>query len=73
MSRSSRARSTFPVVGRVNDATERIEAGDLVIVDGDHAQVLIRPSEDIRQSATATIEARTRRRAYYDSSAIRRR
>ncbi|MFZ3235155.1 MAG: phosphoenolpyruvate--protein phosphotransferase [Stellaceae bacterium] len=57
----------LPVVGRVNGATQRIDAGDLVILDGDHAQVLIRPSEDIRQSATATIEARTRRRAYYDS------
>jgi len=57
----------MPVVGRVEDATDRIDAGDVVIVDGDHAQILIRPSEDIRQSATSTIEARTRRRAYYDS------
>jgi phosphotransferase system enzyme I (PtsP) len=57
----------LPVVGCVDGATERIDAGDLLVLDGDHAQILIRPSEDIRQSATATIEARTRRRAYHDS------
>jgi phosphotransferase system enzyme I (PtsP) len=57
----------IPVVGRVADATSRIEAGDLVIVDGDHAQILARPSEDIRQSAAAAVEARTRRRAFYET------
>jgi phosphotransferase system, enzyme I, PtsP len=51
----------------VENATNRIEAGDIVIVDGEHAQILIRPSEDIRQSTTATIEARTRRRAFHES------
>ena len=55
------------VVARVDDAASRIEAGDIVIVDGDHAQVLIRPREDIRQSVAATVEARTRRRAIYDT------
>jgi phosphotransferase system, enzyme I, PtsP len=57
----------IPVVARVEEATNRIEAGDIVIVDGDHAQVLIRPSEDIHQSVAATVEARTRRRAMYDA------
>jgi phosphotransferase system enzyme I (PtsP) len=56
----------IPVVARVEDAASRIEAGDIVIVDGDHAQVMIRPSEDIHQSVAATVEARTRRRAIYD-------
>ncbi len=56
----------IPVVARVDDAASRIEAGDIVIVDGDHAQVLIRPREDIRQSVAATVEARSRRRAIYD-------
>src|SRR6516162_2876475 len=55
------------VLGRVEDATSRIEAGDLVIVDGDHAQILVRPSEDIRQSVAAAVEARTRRRAFYET------
>ena len=57
----------IPVVGRVDNATSRIEAGDIVVVDGDHAQVLIRPSDDIQQSVAAAIEARTRRRAFYDT------
>jgi phosphotransferase system, enzyme I, PtsP len=53
----------IPAVGRVDDATGRTEAGDIVIVDGDHAQVLIRPSEDVHRSAIAMIEARARRQA----------
>jgi phosphotransferase system enzyme I (PtsP) len=57
----------IPVLGRVEGATSRIENGDIVIVDGDHAQLLVRPSEDIRQSVEAAVEARTRRRALYDS------
>jgi len=57
----------IPVVARVDDAASRIETGDIVIVDGDHAQVLIRPSEDIYQSVAAAVEARTRRRAVYDT------
>jgi phosphotransferase system enzyme I (PtsP) len=57
----------IPVVGRVDNATSRIEGGDIVLVDGDHAQILIRPSEDIQQSAAATVEARTRRRLLSDS------
>jgi phosphotransferase system enzyme I (PtsP) len=57
----------IPAVGRVDDATSRTEAGDIVVVDGDHAQVLIRPSADIQQSVTATVEARSRRRAFYET------
>jgi phosphotransferase system, enzyme I, PtsP len=57
----------IPVIGRVADATTRIEPGDIVVVDADHAQVLIRPSEDIRQSAIATVEARSRKKALYES------
>ena len=55
----------IPVVGRVEDATSRVEPGDLVIVDGDHGQVLIRPSEDLHQSIVESVAERTRRRAYY--------
>ncbi|HEV2301571.1 MAG TPA: phosphoenolpyruvate--protein phosphotransferase [Stellaceae bacterium] len=57
----------IPVIGRVADATSRIEAGDLVVVDADHAQLLIRPSEDIQQAVVAAVEARGRRRAFYDT------
>ncbi|HTV45564.1 MAG TPA: phosphoenolpyruvate--protein phosphotransferase [Stellaceae bacterium] len=57
----------IPVVGRVEDAVSRIENGDIVVVDGDHAQILIRPSADLQQSTAAAVEARSRRRAFYDS------
>jgi phosphotransferase system enzyme I (PtsP) len=57
----------IPIVGRVEEATSRIEAGDTVVVDGDHGLVLIRPSEDIQLSIARAIEARGRRRAYYES------
>jgi phosphotransferase system enzyme I (PtsP) len=57
----------IPVVGRVEDAISRTEPGDLVVVDGDRGQVLIRPSEDIHQSVDDAIAARSRRRAYYDT------
>ncbi|MBV8888071.1 MAG: phosphoenolpyruvate--protein phosphotransferase [Alphaproteobacteria bacterium] len=57
----------IPVVGRVEEATSRIEAADVLVVDGDHGQVLIRPSEDIRKTVARTVEARTRRRSQYES------
>jgi phosphotransferase system, enzyme I, PtsP len=57
----------IPVVARVENAASRIEAGDIVIVDGDHAQVMVRPSEDIHQSVAATVKAQAKRRAIYDS------
>ena len=57
----------IPVVGRVGGAVTRIESGDIVILDGDHAQILIRPSLDVQQSTAAAVEARTHRSTLYDS------
>ena len=57
----------IPVVGRVGEATRQIEAGDSVVVDGEHGTVLIRPRADIQQTVTATVAARTRRRAFYQT------
>ena len=66
--RHRRAGLRHPVVGRVQDATSRIEAGDIVVVDGDHAQVLIRPERRTSsQSVAAAVETRSRRRAFYDT------
>jgi phosphotransferase system enzyme I (PtsP) len=56
----------IPVIGRVEDATSRIEPGDVVVVDADRAQVLIRPSEDIRLAAISNVGARTRKRALHE-------
>jgi phosphotransferase system, enzyme I, PtsP len=57
----------IPVVGRVDNAVGRIENGDIVIVDGNYARILIRPSADIQQSTAAAVEARCHRRAHYES------
>ena len=57
----------IPVVGRVGEATRQIEAGDVLIVDGDHGQVLIRPRADIVQSVETAVASRSRRRAFYES------
>jgi phosphotransferase system enzyme I (PtsP) len=57
----------IPVVGRVAEATRQIEPGDIVVVDGEHGGVLLRPRADIQQSIAAAVAARTRRRAYYET------
>ncbi|MBS0220576.1 MAG: phosphoenolpyruvate--protein phosphotransferase [Proteobacteria bacterium] len=55
----------IPVVGRAPDVLSRVEPGDAIVVDGDSAQVLVRPAEDVLQSIYAAIEARTERRRKY--------
>jgi phosphotransferase system enzyme I (PtsP) len=55
----------IPVVGRAADVLSRIEPGDAIVVDGDHAQVLVRPAEDILQNVHAAIEARAERLRKY--------
>jgi phosphotransferase system enzyme I (PtsP) len=55
----------IPVVGRAADVLSRIEPGDPIVVDGDHAQVLVRPAEDILQNVHAAIEARAERLRKY--------
>jgi phosphotransferase system, enzyme I, PtsP len=48
----------IPVVGRVSSLLDRVEAGDLVALDGDDAVVLVRPSEDIQQAIERRIADR---------------
>jgi phosphotransferase system enzyme I (PtsP) len=55
----------IPVVGRVERALAKVEAGDLVIVDGDEAQIVLRPGEDVVQSVTVRLEARAGERLRY--------
>lgn len=55
----------IPIVGQTRDALSRIEPGDNVIVDGDNAQVMVRPGEDVQQAFLASIRARAERRAAY--------
>ncbi|HYL47805.1 MAG TPA: putative PEP-binding protein, partial [Stellaceae bacterium] len=55
----------IPVVGRVKDVLLRVEAGDYVVVDGDDAIVVLRPSEDLLQAANARIQIRQGRQEQY--------
>ena len=55
----------IPVVGRAPNVLSRIEPGDPIVVDGDHAQVLVRPADDILQSIHEAIAARNERRRKY--------
>jgi phosphotransferase system enzyme I (PtsP) len=55
----------IPVVGRAPDVLARVEPGDSIVVDGDNAQVLVRPAEDILQTIYAAIAARDERRRKY--------
>ncbi|MBS0519303.1 MAG: phosphoenolpyruvate--protein phosphotransferase [Proteobacteria bacterium] len=55
----------IPVVGRAPNVLSRVEPGDAIVVDGDSAQVLVRPSEDVLQTVHAAIDARAERRRKY--------
>lgn len=55
----------IPVVGRITDLLTRIDPHDTVIVDGDNAQVFVRPSEDIQQMVAETIQIKTERQRLY--------
>ncbi|HKR20402.1 MAG TPA: phosphoenolpyruvate--protein phosphotransferase [Stellaceae bacterium] len=54
-----------PMVGRVKDVLLRVEAGDVVVVDGDDAIVVLRPSDDIVQAAQARVQVRQGRQEQY--------
>lgn len=55
----------IPVVGRAPNVLSRVEAGDAIVVDGDNAQVLVRPAEDVLQTVHAAIDAHAERRRKY--------
>ena len=48
----------IPVVGRVKGLLARVEPGDTVIVDGEHAQVFLRPGEDVQANFRDTVQDR---------------
>lgn len=57
----------IPMVGRVKDMLNRVEAGDLIVVNGDEAAVLVRPSEDVQQAVGNRIKTRLGQRRQYKS------
>lgn len=55
----------IPVVGRAKEVLDKVEPLDPVIVDGDNAQVFLRPSDDIRDIFADAITQRQQRAAHY--------
>ncbi|GGF00143.1 phosphoenolpyruvate--protein phosphotransferase [Aliidongia dinghuensis] len=55
----------IPVVGRVKGALAQLEPGDQLVVDGDNAQVLVRPSEDVQAAVESRLAERRSRKAAY--------
>ena len=57
----------IPVVGRIEEAIEKIETGDITIIDGDNAQVHVRPADNIKEAFVVTMATRAERIASYAS------
>lgn len=55
----------IPVIGMVKGLLTRIDPLDPVVVDGENAQVFVRPGEDIQQIVANNILLRERRRVAY--------
>lgn len=55
----------IPVIGQIEGVLSKVTALDPVIVDGDNAQMFVRPSEDIQQDFAASVAARAERRAIH--------
>ncbi|MFO1058076.1 MAG: phosphoenolpyruvate--protein phosphotransferase [Dongiaceae bacterium] len=55
----------IPVIGRVAGLMSRTEPGNLLIVDGDNGQLLVRPSEDVRRAFNENLRLRAAREASY--------
>ncbi len=52
-----------PVIGMVKGVLSQIDPLNPVIVDGENAQIFVRPGDDIQQMAISTMDLRQRRRA----------
>lgn len=55
----------IPVLGRIPDLLDRVDNGDMVVVDGDNGQLFLRPGGDVLDGARASIAARAVLRAQY--------
>jgi phosphotransferase system, enzyme I, PtsP len=57
----------LPVLGRVESALTKIEAGDRLIVDADNGQLFVRPSDDIEEKVQESMVLKAQRRAVFVS------
>ncbi len=55
----------IPVVANIQGATEMIIAGDIVVVDGDHGDVFIRPSEELEKEINRHLALRDRQNSEF--------
>jgi len=55
----------IPVLGRVKNLLRKVKPEDYVVVDGDHGQFFVRPSDDIVQAFQDSRKAREQRKAGY--------
>ncbi len=57
----------IPVVAGISGATDIISKGDTVIVDGDHGEVFVRPTDDIDQEINEHLMLRAKQSAAYEA------
>jgi phosphotransferase system enzyme I (PtsP) len=55
----------IPVLAQVQGALTRIDALDLIVLDANAGQIVLRPSEEVIELYTAAIEARAKQKAAY--------
>lgn len=56
---------SIPVIGGVEGVIAKVEPGDTVVVDGDHAQVFVRPAPDVVSAFHQSVSLRRARLAKY--------
>ena len=55
----------IPVIGRAEGILSEVEPGDEMIVDGDNAQIFLRPADEVREQFQRSVEARVAARARF--------
>jgi phosphotransferase system enzyme I (PtsP) len=55
----------IPVVGQVSGVLDKVEADDIVLVDGDQGVVVVRPGDDVQQTFAEGMAQNAQRLAHY--------
>jgi phosphotransferase system enzyme I (PtsP) len=55
----------IPVIGRAEGILSDVEPGDVVIVDGDNAQIFLRPGDEVREQFNRNLRARAAQQARF--------
>ena len=57
----------IPVVGRVDGILAEARPGDPIVLDGDNAQVFLRPGDEVRESFGRAMDARSAQRRIFET------